>query len=456
MIHRLQVVLVGPWLLILALASTACGGGPPIPELAVDVAPAELTPVVLVPGMTGTALRNQNTGKLVWGTGWRLFFPRDGGAATVLPLTPEGRAADPVEPAFVLETVRLGPIRRPIYGPVLETLEAHGFRRGDLDDPRPGETLFTFAYDWRRDNTESAASLLAKLRRLAEVRGEHPLRVSLICQSNGSHICRWLTKHGGATLEEAEAGAGPPANVRVHTLVLVGTANGGALRSFREIHRGRTYVPLLDLGRDWRPEALFTLPALYQDLGTYREDWFVDEEGRPLEVDLFDARAWIEHGWSVFAPEARRRLRNARRPDLYGTETERIAFLRRQLDRTQRFRRLLERDPPGFVAPHVYSIQNDALATADRAVLPTVPSAVWFPSDREMRRREDLFARASAPGDGHATVTSQLTLSPRELDALVGEPLYVPGTHFSILLHPDALRRFVEALVLGQGTGARQ
>lgn len=436
-----------PILVLLVLA--ACGG-PPIPRLATDVAPAELTPVILVPGVTGTALRNGETGKLVWGTGWRLFCPRDGGAGTALPLTPRGRATDPIEPAFVLEAIRLGPFKSAVYGPVLETLEAHGFRRGDLDDPRPGETLFTFAYDWRRDNTESAAELLDKLRRLARVRDESPLAVSLICQSNGSHLCRWLAKYGGATLEDAEAGAGPPADVRVETLVLVGTANGGALRIFREIHRGRTYVPFLDLGRDWLPEVLFTLPSLYQDLAGYQQDWFVDVEGRPLDVDLYDARTWVEHGWSVFSEKARRRLRKTNRPELYGTEAERIAFLERQLDRARRFRHLLERDPAGFVAPAIHSVQNDAVPTSDRAVLPGAQTphivpGVWFTGDRKLRRREELVDRISRPGDGHATVESQLTLSPKELEALVDEPLYVPGNHFSILLHPEALRRFVEA-----------
>lgn len=447
MTYRLPLGLV----LIFHLALTACGGGPPIPKLAVDVEPRNLTPVVLVPGVTGTALRNNETGKLVWGTGWRLFFPRDGGTGTALPITPEGRAADAVEPAFVLEEIRLGPIRSPVYGPVLETLEAHGFRRGDLDDPQPGETLFTFAYDWRRDNVESAAELLEKLRRLARVRGESPLEVGLICQSNGSHLCRWLAKYGDATLEEAEAGAGPPGDVHVQTLVLVGTANGGALRIFREMHRGRTYVPLLDLGRDWRPEVLFTLPSLYQDLAGYRDQWFVGSAGQLLDVDLYDARSWVQHGWSVFSEKARRRLRKKPRPGLYGTEEDRIAFLKRQLHRARRFRDLLDRDPQGFDAPAIHSIQNDAVATSDRAVLPApqtpeIASGVWFTGDRLLRRSPELLEQISSPGDGHATVESQLALSPRELEALVGEPLYVPGTHFSVLLHPEALRRFVEAL----------
>lgn len=417
-----------------------------------DVAPEELTPVVLVPGVTGTALRDRSSGRLVWGSGWRLFAPRDGGLSTALPLTPEGRAADAVEPDFVLEEIRLGPVRSPVYGPVLETLEAHGYRRGDLDDPRPGETLFPFAYDWRRDNTHSAARLLEALGRVAEVRGESPLTVSLICQSNGAHLCRWLAKYGGATLEEAEAGAGPPDDVRIETMILVGTANGGALRIFREIHRGRTYVPFLDLGRDWQPEVLFTLPSLYQDLGGYRDDWFVDSEGRSLDVDLYDPRAWVENGWSVFSDRARERLRRASRPEIFGTEDDRLDFLTRQLDRARRFRHLLTVDPPGFVSPAIHSIQNDAEPTSDRAVLPSTQTprlvpGVWFPGDRKLRRREDLMDRLTAPGDGHATVESQLALSPRELDAMAEEPLYVPGTHFSILLHPDALERFVEALV---------
>ena len=36
-------------------------------------------PVIVVPGITGTRLRDGESGKLVWGSARNVFFPRDGG-----------------------------------------------------------------------------------------------------------------------------------------------------------------------------------------------------------------------------------------------------------------------------------------------------------------------------------------------------------------------------------------
>src|SRR5262249_37250873 len=141
-----------------------------------------------------------------------------------------------------------------------------------------------------------------KLVALARARGEERLRVALICQSNGAHICRYLAKYGGASLEEAEAGrAAPPRELEITRMVLVGTANGRSLRMLREMHRGRPYVPL-SLGRRLQPETLFTFPSFYQDLPVYRSDVFLDEKGRTLDVDLFSAAAWETYGWTIYGP----------------------------------------------------------------------------------------------------------------------------------------------------------
>ena len=85
-------------------------------------------------------------------------------------------------------------------------LEANGYTLGDLDDPRPGESLFVFDYDWRRGNVESARMLSQALERLRVARGESALSVDLICQSNAARLARYYLKYDGASLADAEAG----------------------------------------------------------------------------------------------------------------------------------------------------------------------------------------------------------------------------------------------------------
>ncbi|MCP4559385.1 MAG: hypothetical protein GY837_02580, partial [Bosea sp.] len=186
-------------------------------------------PVILVPGITGSLLRDRETREIIWGTGYRLVSPHDGGYSVARPIS--GRPAPELEAFAVIEKLRLGTVEKDIYGPIARLLETNGYRRGDLNAPRPEDDLFLFPYDWRLDNEVAVRELLEKLEGVRQARGEDRLAVDLICQSNGAHICRYLVKYGDAPFADAEAGrAAPPAAIDVVKLVLVGTSNGGSLR----------------------------------------------------------------------------------------------------------------------------------------------------------------------------------------------------------------------------------
>jgi hypothetical protein len=377
-------------------------------------------PVVFVPGVTGVVLRDPATGEVVWGLGRNLLSPHDDGHGLALP-----KVLEPVAP---IERITLFGIRKPIYGPIRTLLTRAGYEEGDLKAPEPGDTLFFFAYDWRRDLTESAGILRRQLEELRRVQGRERLEVDLVCQSSGAHLCRWLTKYGGVPLEEAEAGRGglPPA-LSVRRLVLVGASNGGSLRILRELDRGRRYVPLV--GRFMSPEVLFTYPSLFQDLPIYRRDLFLDEEGRPMDVDLFDAESWRRYGWSV-----------------YGQEQE--GYLRETLSEARRFQELLRADVPAFGETRMYAVGSADQPTPDRAVLVRDGKEwrTYFTNDAFLSRRPVLEALATTKGDEHAALESQDWLSPQETAALALPPRRVKGGHFEALLTAETMRFLLEAL----------
>jgi hypothetical protein len=412
--------------------------------------------VVLVPGITGSKLRDTASGRLVWGDGASVVRPHDGGYAMALPIDAPEEGDGRLEPAGVIDEVRLlGIFHKRVYSPIRELLAGAGYRPGDLDRPRPGESYFELGYDWRLESAVTARRLLEGLERVAALRGTPPLRVALVCQSSGAHVCRWLAKYGGATLEEAEAGRGGlPAGIEVSRLVLVGTANGGSVRILRELDRGRRYLPLV--GRTISQEAVFTFRSAYQELPAYRDDVFVGAGGEPVAADLWDAATWRRYGWSVFRPEVRRRLAAAGRADLFGDEAARLAYLARRLDRGRRYAELLARDAPGFRTPRVYLLQNVSDPTPDRGLLLSRGDRwrLLFPGDRRVDRDPALAARTSAPGDGHATRESQLWLSPQELAALAAEPVAVRGGHFELILAPESKRRLLEFLADGGPAGS--
>jgi pimeloyl-ACP methyl ester carboxylesterase len=422
------------------------------------VAAGDNVPVVLVPGITGTALRDPATGKLVWGDGRAVIRPHDGGYALVKPIQDGAqRRGGSLEPAGVLDAVRLGPINKEVYGPIVRLLERHGYSAGELESPRPGDDLFLFGYDWRDENAVSAARLAERLEALRRARGEEHLAVDLVCQSNGAHVCRWFAKYGGASLEEAEGGAaGPPHGVGVRKLILVSSSNGGSLENLAWLNRGRRYVSLI--GRRWTPEAIMSIRAVFEDLPVYSRDLFIDESGEPLTVDLFDLDSWRRYGWSIFSPRVARRIERSGRDDLFADAGGRQAYLGRALDRARRFHELLRRDAEGFAGVRYYMIQNVAAETPARAVLSRRRQG-WrtrFPEDRWVRRRPRLGARVTELGDGHATIESQLWLAPQERLALAREPARVEGDHFELILAPAAQRWLLAYLVDSDVEDARE
>lgn len=430
-------------LLALSLLVMACSAQPP-PRLLPLVEQPERTPVILVPGITGTELVDP-AGEVHWGRAGNLFRPRDGGYGLAVPLV-DG-SPDPLRAGEVMEQISLAGIaKKPIYGSILDLLLANGYTRGDLENPTRQADLYLFGYDWRRENTITAGQLFERLEALSRVRGEDPLPVTLICQSNGGHICRWLAKYGGASLEEAAAGgAAPPVAIEIERIVFIGTANGGSARILRELHRGRKYLPVV--GRKLLPETLFTFRSLYQDLPAYREDLFVDPAGRPLEVDLYQAETWQHYGWSAFAPETAGRM--DRRPDLFGDSDDRKEFLQRALDDGRQMQRLLKQDVDGFSVGKYFLIQNVYKPTPDRTVLLRQDEG-WemrLTGDPDLRRDTYLSSLVSAPGDGHAALPSQIWLSPQELAVLQGEPFHILGAHFEMILDRGTHRRLLDFLI---------
>jgi hypothetical protein len=435
------------FVLLATLLTTGCSARRPPVSAAVRDA-VDRVPVVLIPGITGTKLVDTATSRVVWGDGKRLLVPRDGGLSTALPLDPA------VAPAAVateeIRSIRLlgGLVRRDVYGPVIDWMEANGYRTGDLDDPDPRSTFYVFAYDWRRSAVDAAAILTERLEALRRARGEHVLHVHLLCQSNAAQIARYLVRFGGAPLEAAEAGtARPPPGVVVDRLLLVGTANGGAMRVLREMNRGRRYVPWV--GRKLRPEVFFTYPALFEALPAYRDDRFVDPEGRPLAIDLFDPEAWRAHRWSVYAHGP---LARALDPDRVATFVDRATLdrhLERSLDRARRLHAVLLGDPPGFVSPRMHLVQSRSSRTPARAIVDCRadgPCTTRFATDRCRCRRSAIDRATLEPGDGHATVDSQTALSPAETAAIGSRIFYVDDGHFEMILNPEAQRRLLEWL----------
>jgi pimeloyl-ACP methyl ester carboxylesterase len=372
-------------------------------------------PVIVLHGFLGSKLEEARSGRSVWGRVRNLLTlnRRDG-----LDLPVEGAAfadnRDGLAPYEICDSV--GGID--YYGPILTALqEIGGYERGDIEHPHPGETLYVFAYDWRRDNVETAARLAEAIDRIRAAHGRPELKVDLVAHSMGGLVARYYIKYGRRDVIGSDPLPEPTFEGAPHVdkVVLIGTPNEGSMAAFKILNRG--------IGRPLRPEILFTMPALFQLLPGKEARPFVDEEGNTLPLSLHDPDNWVKYGWSAFRPES---LSALRRKLPRGAASE-VAFQRlrgqlrtylaQALERADRFRRALAQGGAGESAVRFYAFGSDCIPTPARTVLHR-QGEIWrlafSPEDMpsagghaELPR--ELFYR---PGDGSVTLASLMAQDP--------------------------------------------
>lgn len=154
-----------------------------------------------------------------------------------------------------------------------------------------------FSYDWRKDVRESAGALCARIEQLV-AEGGGMRKVNIVAHSMGGLVTMHCLLHGGA-----QTGGRPWAGAEhVKRVVIIGTPFTGGPGIFDDLLVGTETLRNRAL---MAPEALFTFASAFQLLPE-RSDFFVDAEGRPVELDAFDPAVWLKQGWGPFADPALR------------------------------------------------------------------------------------------------------------------------------------------------------
>jgi hypothetical protein len=264
-------------------------------------------PIVLfLPGIMGSVMEEASTGRVLWGGGRsgsldQLALPIDS------PSLLENR--DTLRPRRLLQRFSLlgGLKYSDIYATTARIGIAAGCVPGNIQNPQPGQTGFAFPYDWRRDLVEAAQALGAAIERLKTGLGKPDLKVALLCHSTGGLIARYYAKYGTEDVLDQDP-LPPPTYAgakNISRIVMLGTPNAGSLDMFYRMHQGR-WIPTVGT---WTPETIFTMPAAYQLLPFDGREVFVDADGRPLDVDLYDPENWERYGWAAFQPRRQATVR---------------------------------------------------------------------------------------------------------------------------------------------------
>jgi len=380
----------------------------------------EGNPVIVIPGILGSKLRDEETGQLVWGA-------FDGETAD--PETPEGarliaipmregaplsQLTDSVHSDGALDKVKVKlfglPLQLNAYFNILSTLGAGGYldqsiasnKLNEIDYGDDHFTCFQFDYDWRLDNVENArrlkkfieekrASILEEYKKRGIQTEE--VKFDIVAHSMGGLLTRYFLLYGDSDLPED----GSPPTVTwegaryVDNVIIIGTPNAGAVGAIETLVRGRDIGPFLP---KYEPAVIGTMPSLYQQLPRTRHGAVVDVKGNRL--DLMDPEVWISLGWGLADPEQDRVLEWLLPGVSDPAERREIALdhLRKSLKRGKEFQEAIDvpAEPP--VNLHLYLIAGDAILTGSGVTVDTSTGR--------------LEVTSYSPGDGTVTRASAL------------------------------------------------
>ena len=363
----------------------------PIEQRGISYQGVYRNPVIVLHGFLGANLKNRRTGENIWGQfrGIDGFTVRDERMLSLaLPMEmskPLNDLVDDTVPDGILEMVIVRVLgftfSQNAYRSLIDVLESGGFQP-EGRPMGPGKnynTLFEFAYDWRRDLQWNAVKLhefIVEKRKYLQQQFEimygvkdYDVQFDLIGHSMGGLLSGYYLKFGSAELPEENE----PVNVTwkgseyVDRLVMLGTPNAGYLDTLLELQRGSEVPP-------FPPALLATWPTYYQMLPapSKRSVYVAGEPDNT--VDLFDIRNWLKYKWGLADPGQAEVLRKLLPHIDEDTERRRIAFdhLEKCLLRARRFIRAMAEpsEPPPDVKLYLFlgsAAKTRVLAEVDPA-----------------------------------------------------------------------------------------
>ena len=272
--------------------------------LAVPLLAQGNNPVILIPGLSGSELRNKVTGEKIW---FKTLKPKSEDIR--LPISNDvAKLGDDIEPGDILRNIKVGPISvTDIYGGFIKAMELRaGYLEEKWDEPgQEGyhDSLYVYPYDWRLDNVENARRLVRKVEALKKKLGRPDLKFDVVGHSMGGLIARYAAMYGDADLPPGNAAPKPTWAGAKHfdKIVQVGTPNEGSVISLSTLVGGFSLAGIhidLPFFQDASKFTAFTIPVAYQLLpapGTLRA---FDDRLEPIEIDLYDPKTWTKYGWN--------------------------------------------------------------------------------------------------------------------------------------------------------------
>ena len=410
----------------------------------------QLNPVIVIPGILGSKIKDPESGKSIWGVFDNEFLnlnrPENFQIAAV-PIQ-KGSAISQASPRGVpdgaVSSLRFRvagvPLKQQAYAGILKSLGVGGFKDSDVKPSnlkwgKEHFTCFQFSYDWRLSNAQNARALHEFIQdkkryirqKSKELYGkDRPnLKFDIVAHSMGGLVARYYLRYGTQALPSN--GSLPKLNWQgtrdVNQLIMVGTPNSGSIVAFSDILTGKSFLPewqrrVLGIGLPRLPAAVIgTYPSLYELFPRSRHQPVLDASNKSA-LDIFDHKLWEKQNWGILQPEEDHVLKTLLPHATDRAQRRELAsdHLKKCLNNASQFHRALDRPatpPKGF---RITLISGDAISTKRQVAI-----------DLSNNKQADY---SYAPGDG--TVLRSSTLAD---DRLGSSAKWTPRLRSPIKFH---------------------
>ena len=372
-------------------------------------------PIIIIPGILGTSLKNAETGENVW-----YSVRRSKDDDLDLPVALDIKSSkDNLVPDDVIREINLKLLPDiKVYQSLIETLSKYGgYEEASWDNPPKNlqDKFFVFPYDWRRDNVETAHILIKKIEKLKKDSKQPSIKFNVLAHSMGGLITRYALMYGKADLPKGKPQPTWAGERYFSKVFLFGVPNEGSIGALETLFRGRSSLGTgidLPFVRDLNPMDVATMPSIFQLIPHKRTGRYYDEDLKPIKVDIFNIETWRKYKWGIYSNDKYLK---------HFTEAERGRFEQYfsiVLKRATRFHEALDAYSKKRLSVGLFIIGGDCRNTLDALVIYqnekndkwiTLTKADGFRNSKGTKITDDQIRKLMfVPGDGRVSRTSLL------------------------------------------------
>ncbi len=326
-------------------------------------------PVIIIPGILGSELKNSETGENVW-----FSVSRSKSDDLSLPVALDLKSSqDKLVPGDILRQVNLKLLPDvKVYKSLIDTLTNYGgYEEAKWDDPPEdlNDKFFVFPYDWRRDNVETARILIEKIEKLQKDSKQPNTKFNILAHSMGGLIARYAMMYGKMDLPSGNPKPTWAGERYFGKIFLFGVPNEGSIGALQTLLEGSSSLSGdgggydLPFVRNLSPTDVATMPALFQLMPHQRTGRFYDEDLKPLKINIFDINTWKKYKWGIFNDKDSLK-------GLSETEAKRFErYFSLVLKRADKFQQALDAYSTKRISVGMFLIGSDCRDTLDALVV---------------------------------------------------------------------------------------